>query len=171
VAKRLDERWKKTPLGTEVDLRTGHIGTDGFPALRERGTAPPPLLGHVCCGYTVAIAVTAELLCHSSCPNSPSKFLLHVLSKIQLICETLFPPRISVTITLQSSLLIYCTSGVTRMSGSSNAPKFNRISLPFLTRFTSGFHQNYLLFKGYRVSYNQKCPTLPVQFRNSNLNP
>ena len=34
--------WMKTPLGTEVDLRTGHIVLDGFPALRERGTAPPP---------------------------------------------------------------------------------------------------------------------------------
>ena len=26
---------------TEVDLRGGHIELDGFPALRERGTAPP----------------------------------------------------------------------------------------------------------------------------------
>jgi len=34
----------KTPLGTEVDLGTGRIVLDGFPALRERGTAPP-LLG------------------------------------------------------------------------------------------------------------------------------
>jgi len=32
----------KTPLGTEVDLRGGHIVLDGFPALRERGTAPSP---------------------------------------------------------------------------------------------------------------------------------
>jgi len=36
----------KTPLGTEVDLGAGHIVLDGFPALRERGTAPPPPLGH-----------------------------------------------------------------------------------------------------------------------------
>ena len=35
----------KTPLGMEVDLGAGHIVLDGFPALRERGTAPPPLLG------------------------------------------------------------------------------------------------------------------------------
>ena len=33
--------WTKTPLGTEVDLRTDHIVLDGFPALRERGTALP----------------------------------------------------------------------------------------------------------------------------------
>jgi len=33
----------KTPLGTEVDLRAGHIVWDGFPALRERGTARLPL--------------------------------------------------------------------------------------------------------------------------------
>jgi len=34
--------WMKTPLGTEVDLRTGHIVLeDGFPALRERRIASP----------------------------------------------------------------------------------------------------------------------------------
>jgi len=31
----------KTPLCTELDLGAGHIVLDGFPALRERGTAPP----------------------------------------------------------------------------------------------------------------------------------
>jgi len=32
----------KTPLGklTEVDIGAGHIALGGFPALRERGTAP-----------------------------------------------------------------------------------------------------------------------------------
>jgi len=30
----------KTPLGKELDLGAGHIVLDGFPALRERGTAP-----------------------------------------------------------------------------------------------------------------------------------
>jgi len=34
--------WMKTPLGTEVDICAGHIVLDGFPSLRERGTAPPP---------------------------------------------------------------------------------------------------------------------------------
>jgi len=34
--------WMKTPLGTEADIGAGHIVLDGFPALRERGTAPPP---------------------------------------------------------------------------------------------------------------------------------
>jgi len=33
------------------------------------------------------------------------------------------------------------------------------------------FSQNYLLFKGYNANSNQNCPTLPVQFRNSNFNP
>jgi len=32
----------KTPLGTELDIGAGHIVLDGFPALRERGRAPPP---------------------------------------------------------------------------------------------------------------------------------
>jgi len=27
-------------VGTEVDIGAGHIVLDGFPALRERGTAP-----------------------------------------------------------------------------------------------------------------------------------
>ena len=33
--------WMKTPLGMEVDIGAGHIVLDGFPALRERGTAAP----------------------------------------------------------------------------------------------------------------------------------
>jgi len=37
--------------------------------------------------------------CRNSCAVSSKKFLLHVISKMQLICETLFPPRTSVTIT------------------------------------------------------------------------
>jgi len=48
----------KTPLGTEVDMGAGHIVLDGFPALRERGTAPA-LLGPC-------------LLCH----GRPSQLLL-----------------------------------------------------------------------------------------------
>ena len=33
--------WMKTPLGTEVDLGTGHIVLDVVPAVREWGTAAP----------------------------------------------------------------------------------------------------------------------------------
>jgi len=33
--------WMKTPLGTEVDLGTGHIVLDVVPAVRERVTAAP----------------------------------------------------------------------------------------------------------------------------------
>jgi len=33
----------KTPLGTEVDLGAGRIVLGGVPALREPGTAAPPL--------------------------------------------------------------------------------------------------------------------------------
>ena len=43
------------PLGTEVDLRAGHIVLDRFPALRERGTAPPSF-------RPMSIVATAELL-------------------------------------------------------------------------------------------------------------
>ena len=51
----------KTPLGTEVDIGTGHIVLDGFPALRERGTAPP-LLGRCLLWARSPISATAELL-------------------------------------------------------------------------------------------------------------
>ena len=33
--------WIKTPLGTAVDNGPGHFILDGFPAIRERGTADP----------------------------------------------------------------------------------------------------------------------------------
>jgi len=50
--------WMKTPLGTEVDLRGGHIVFDGFPALREKGTAPP-LLGRCLLWPRSPISATA----------------------------------------------------------------------------------------------------------------
>jgi len=34
----------KMPLGTEVDLRAGHIVLAGFPTLRERRTASPSFI-------------------------------------------------------------------------------------------------------------------------------
>ena len=52
----------KTPLGTELDLGAGHIVLDGFPALRERGAAPPPLLGPCLLWPQSPISATAELL-------------------------------------------------------------------------------------------------------------
>jgi len=53
--------WLKTPVGTEVDLRTGHIVLHGFPELREKGTAPP-LLGPCLLWPRSPISATAELL-------------------------------------------------------------------------------------------------------------
>ena len=58
-----------------------------------------------------------------------------------------------------------CMSGVTHQN------LIGYISAILLNRFTSGFHQNYLLFNGYKVRYNRKCLTLPVQFRNSQPKP
>jgi len=59
-------RWMKTQLGTEVDLGPGHIVLDGVPALRERGTAAPPLFSaDVYCGR----GRSSQLLL-SSCTNS-----------------------------------------------------------------------------------------------------
>ena len=51
----------KTPLGTEVDIGAGHIVLDGFPELRERGTAPP-LLGPCLLWPRSPISATAELV-------------------------------------------------------------------------------------------------------------
>jgi len=53
----------ETPLGTEVDIGAGHIVLDGFPTLRERGTALPPLLGPCVLWPQSPISATAELLC------------------------------------------------------------------------------------------------------------
>jgi len=53
--------WTKTPLGTEVYIGAGHIVLDGFPAFRERGTAPP-LLGPCLLWPWSPISATAELL-------------------------------------------------------------------------------------------------------------
>ena len=49
------------PLGTEVDLGAGHTVLDGFPALRERGTAPSHL-GACLWWPRSPISATAELL-------------------------------------------------------------------------------------------------------------
>ena len=46
--------WMKTPLGTEVDLSTGHIVLDVIPAVRERGTAAPHLFSLISIVATVA---------------------------------------------------------------------------------------------------------------------
>jgi len=46
--------WMKTPLGTEVDLGTGHIVLDVVPAVCEMGTAAPPLFSPMSIVATVA---------------------------------------------------------------------------------------------------------------------
>jgi len=61
-------RWMKTPLGTEVDLGPGGTVLDGVSCsyLRERGTAPPPLLFGPCLMWPWSpVSATALLL--SSC--------------------------------------------------------------------------------------------------------
>ena len=52
----------KTPLGTEVDLSTGHIVLDVVPAVREWGTAPPPSFRPCLLWPRSPISPTAELL-------------------------------------------------------------------------------------------------------------
>jgi len=59
----------KTPLGTEVDLGAGNIVLDGFPALRERGTAPPPSFRPMSIVATVAHLSYCWALVFLSSPN------------------------------------------------------------------------------------------------------
>ena len=47
---------------TEVDLGPGHIVLDGVPALRDGGTAAPPLFGPCLLWPRSPISATAELL-------------------------------------------------------------------------------------------------------------
>ena len=114
---------------------------------------------------------------------------MHVLSKMQLICETLFPPRMCVTITFLTYssyasqsiavvrkatfipvyLFIACQSR-DHMSGVMHQNLIGYISaISKLIHFW--FHQNYRLLKGCKVSYNRKCSALLVQFRNSQPQP
>ena len=78
--------------------------------------------------------------CRNSCAVSSKKFLLHVISKMQLICETLFPPWMSVTITFliltyssytSQSIAVVTTAPVYLFIArqSCNASKFNRLYL------------------------------------------
>jgi len=69
--------WMKTPLGTEVDLGAGNIVLDRFPALRERGTAPP-LIGPCLLWLWPwsPISATAELLFDRLC-HSPAFVVIH----------------------------------------------------------------------------------------------
>jgi len=43
--------WMKTPLGTVVDLGTGHSVLDKVPLVRERGAEQSPFVAHVYCGH------------------------------------------------------------------------------------------------------------------------
>jgi len=57
--------WIKTPLGTEVDLRLGHIVLDGDPAARPpaKGAQQPPTLLGLCLLWPRSpISATTELL-------------------------------------------------------------------------------------------------------------
>ena len=62
-----------------IDLRTGHIVLYGFPALRERGTAPPLLLGHVYCGH----GRPSQLLLSSCIDLRKNRTILNVSNGIE----------------------------------------------------------------------------------------
>jgi len=43
--------WMKTPLGTEVDLGSGHTVLDGVPTPAKGAQQPPLFWAHVYCGH------------------------------------------------------------------------------------------------------------------------
>jgi len=53
--------WMETPLGTEVDLRPGHIVLDGVQA-PAKGAQQPPIFGPCLLWPRSPISATAELL-------------------------------------------------------------------------------------------------------------
>ena len=52
----------KTPLGTEVDLGSGHIVLDGIPAAAKGAQRPPPLFGPYLLWPRSPLSGTAELV-------------------------------------------------------------------------------------------------------------
>ena len=72
----------KTPVGTEVDIGAGHIILDGFPALRERGTAPPPSFRPM---SIVAMHGRPSQLLLSSCTNGRPKTITGNWIQIQQV--------------------------------------------------------------------------------------
>ena len=83
--------WIKMPLGTDADLGPGHIVLDGGPPplLRKGAQQPPFFSAHVCCGQTVPISATAELLftCFSFCTLRLSYILVVECSLRKIILD------------------------------------------------------------------------------------
>jgi len=107
---------------------------------------------------------------------------------MQLIRETLFPPRMSVTITFLTDST-YTSQSITVLTTAIFIPVYLFIARQPRHRMSGVTHQNLICYipaiskpihfwfssklsavRGLQISYNRKCPTLAVQFRNSNLN-
>ena len=144
-------------LGMQVGLGPGHIVLNWDPAPLPKEGRSPQFSAHICCGQMhgcidqdatwYAAMTRPRRLCVRWRPSSPPQFSAHV--------------HCGQTADSCQSLRLHIFPGLR------NVQNFYRLYL----RFTSGFHQNYLLFKGYKASYNRKCPTLPVQFLNSQPQP
>ena len=89
--------WMKTPLGTEVVIGAGHIVLDGYPALRERGTAPPPsfrpmsivaTVAHL--SYCWALVQTVAQNSTVILPNFRGHFLLTLIATVKRWNSPLF---------------------------------------------------------------------------------
>jgi len=76
--------WMKTPLGTEVDLGPGRIVLGGVPALREPGTAAPPLFDPCLLWPRSPISATAELL---YCKTLSVYIAIQLLRFMSSICQ------------------------------------------------------------------------------------
>jgi len=74
------------------------------------------------------------------------------------------------TATFVSVYLFIARQSRDRMSGVTHQNLIRYISA-ISEPIHTGFHQNYLLFKGYKASYNWKCRHLRSNFEILNLNP
>jgi len=142
--------WIIIALGIEVGLCPAYIVLDWDPApLSKKGTEPSPNFR--------PISIVAKRLdasrCHSVYGGRPQP---------RRVCVRWGPspsqkgggaPSPILTVEVENFEIGPEVSGT---SGPiSKISKFlSLISPPFLNRFTSGLHQNYVLFKGYKVSYN-----------------
>jgi len=75
--------WMKMPLGTEVDLRAGHIVLHGFPA-PAKGVQHPPLLNPCLLWPRSPISATAELLLRNR-TISETFYILNLIAKLSPI--------------------------------------------------------------------------------------
>jgi len=117
--------WMKTPLGTEIDLRPGHIVLDGPQRSAKGAQHPLPLLGPYLLWPRSPISATAELLFLDSDSS--------ILRKIRVFSERelRFALAICICCRLCVSLSVVCRLSVTLVHSTQAVEIFGNISTAF----------------------------------------